>query len=292
LLRELPGNRLVAYHNEIPGDARRELIEGIAAAGGRACDVMHLPAVLRDSPTDVATRELAAARGWRVLRVPGNRSPYVPLVGSWDAFLAGKSSNFRYTLKRKAKALAGHGKVSSVRYERTDTVAELLKHINTIEASSWKAAADMAITGSEQEMAYYNELLPWLASIGALAANVSFIGEQPVAYSLCCHWRGRFAQLKTSFDEKFNAGSPGLVVNAEAIKYAFEAGANEFDFLGDVMPHKQHWTAQLREYDHLFVFTNTLKGRALGAAKQIVQRLRPAQVPITTGRSGRRPDRE
>ncbi len=287
-VRELPGNRLMAYHHELIGGHAAELLRAVADAVETPCDVMLVPSVERGGATDTATTRYAAARGARWERVPGVRSPYLKVTGSWDEYLATRSANFRQNLKRKRKALAAHGEVTERFYTQESEVAELLELIGQVERASWKVGAGMAISASAQERDYYTSLLPWLARKQALSANVLFVGGVAAAYSLCYRWRDRVAQMKTSFDERLSAATPGLTVNATAIRQAFESGAVEFDFLGDVMPHKMHWTDQLRLHDNLYVFLPTAKGRLVGLAKSVFRRLRPHRRVETVGRGGRR----
>lgn len=287
-VREMPGNRLVVYHNEFVGEHGDALLERMFSTGQTKCDLICVPAVPKDSQTDQAVQKAAARHRWTMIRIPGYRSPYIPIEGSWDDYLARKSSNFRYTLRRKQRALENLGRTSEKWYECVESVDELLNCIAQIEVSSWKVDASMAITGSAQETAYYRALLPWLAGKGALRANVISVNETPAAYSLCYVWRGRVAQMKTSFDERFSGASPGLVVNASAIRRAFESGALEFDFLGDVMPHKMHWASDIRAHDHLFVYTSTMRGRLVGSLKQLNYRLRPYATYVTAGRGAHR----
>jgi CelD/BcsL family acetyltransferase involved in cellulose biosynthesis len=287
-LRELPGNRVMAYHHEVIGGHRPQLLRAVAEAADAPCDVLLVPSVEPGGPTDLATRAYAAASGARLECVPGVRSPYVAAAGSWEEYLATRSANFRQNLKRKRKALASHGELSEHFFTEEAQVGELLACMRQVESASWKVAAGMAISGSAQETRYYQALVPWLARKRALSANVLFVGGAAVAYSLCYRWRNRVAQMKTSFDERLSAATPGLTVNATAVRQAFESGANEFDFLGDVMPHKMHWTDRVRAHDNLYVFLPTRKGRWVGWAKSLIRRLKPHRPVETVGRGGRR----
>lgn len=286
--REMPSDELVVYHNEWAGAEAEQVVEEVARAGGHECDLIYVPAVPTGGDTHRRLTDAARRNRWTLLAVPGYRSPYLPLAGTWDEFLAGKSSNFRYTLKRKQRALEKLGSLEERWFEDAGSIGELLECITRIEASSWKADADMAISGRAAEEGYYRALLPWLAGKGALLANVLSIAGEPCAYSLCCHWNGRVAQLKTSFAEKFAEASPGLAVNAAAIREAFRRRAGEFDFLGDVMPHKMHWTSQVRPHDNLFLFTRTLRGRWVGRLKRLAGFLRRTTHPVTRGRGKHR----
>jgi len=286
-LRETPGNRLAAYYNSVvaPETSVPALLAALAAQNAGGCDVLQFPAIESAGHVDRAIMAAAATGGWRVLRYPSFRSPFLELGGSWQQFLDSRSQNFRYNLKRKRKALEKAGKVDE-RWFRDDVdVAELLTAMHAIEEGSWKTRAGMSITGSSRELAYHDLLLPWLASIGALEANVLRLDGVPIAYSLCIRWQGRIGQLKTSFDERASALSPGLIVTASSIEQAFAGGAREFDFLGDVMPHKMHWTDRVRAHDNLFAFLPTVRGALLGRAKQALNKLRAPGGTRTVGRS-------
>jgi CelD/BcsL family acetyltransferase involved in cellulose biosynthesis len=287
-MRETPGNRLAAYYNSLVAvePAAPRLLDALAAQDAGRCDVLQFPALEVGSPTHRAVAAAAALQGWHTVRYPSFSSPYLQLQGSWQDFLESKSQNFRYNLKRKRKGLTKAGRVEERRYRDGTSVAELIASIRAIEEGSWKTRAGMAITGSQRELAYHDLLLPWLASIGALAANVLLLDDAPIAYSLCVNWRGRIGQLKTSFAERASHLSPGLVVTASSIEQAFAVGATEFDFLGDVMPHKMHWTDRVRAHDSLFAFLPTARGAVLGRLKKLMHSVRAPGRLNTVGRTG------
>lgn len=286
-MRETPGNRLAAYYNSLvaPDTSAPRLLEALADQEAGRCDVLQFPALATDGPSHRAVNVAATANGWRTIRYPSFRSPYLALGSSWQEFLDSKSQNFRYNLKRKRKGLQKAGRVEERWYRDMSSVGELINFIHAIEEGSWKTRAGMAITDSQRELAYHRLLLPWLASIGALVANVLLLNDAPIAYSLCVNWCGRIGQLKTSFDERASNLSPGLVVTASSIEQAYAAGASEFDFLGDAMPHKMHWTDSVRAHDNVFAFLPTVRGAVLGRMKQLMLAMRAPGGPSTVGRT-------
>jgi CelD/BcsL family acetyltransferase involved in cellulose biosynthesis len=285
LVRELPGNALMCYHPAfVTAAAHEELLQAVLSAGPRPCDVLAAPAMDPSSAGASAVRRLASGRGLALAVHAGERSPFLPIDRTWDELLASKSSNFRYTLQRKEKALKKRGQVTEREYRTPADVAELLRAMLHVEARSWKVTAGMAVSDRAVESRYYELLLPWLAERGALYANSLLLDGEPIAYSLCYVWLDRFAQAKTTFDEQHKDASPGLIVNRRAIEHAFRAGAREFDFLGDVMPHKTHWTAETRTHESLFVFNRTWRGVVLGAAKALTGRLGRREAAATVGR--------
>ena len=170
---------------------------------GRPFQLTPDPLFYFESATHRILLQAAAENSWFMLRIPGHRSPIVRIREPWASYLEGKSSNFRYTLKRKQRALEKLGEVTEISFGDVASVDRLLVIMERIEAASWKKDASMAITGSAEETRYYHRLLPWLAGKGALEANAILIDSVPAAYSLGCVWRGRVGQLKT-FSGRFH----------------------------------------------------------------------------------------
>lgn len=294
-MRESPGNYLVSYHGPclVGGDVRANLAS-LLHETDTAWDVCLFPSVIRGSPLAAALDEIAAERSWIVVRYPGEESPYLPLEGTWDAFLAAKSGNFRYNLRRKERGLAKAGKLTERWFESPDDVDALWQAMLSVESESWKVGHGMAISSSPVEQRYYERLLPFLAEQGALLAHAAYLDGEPVAYSLCYRWRGRIGQMKTSFRERHSSLSPGLFVNSRTIERAFAEGASEFDFLGDRMPHKMHWTDRVRAHDDFYIFGRSVRGRVVGWLKRLRSRFaRERQRFGTMGRGvlHRRADR-
>ena len=287
LMRELPGSRLMAYHPTLVYQSSPDLLlRTILSLDGRSCDVLFVPSVPVGSETERVLDTYATANGVGVIRIPSVRSPYITISETWEQYLASKSSNFRYNLRRKNRALSTLGRLEEVWYRTPEAVPELLGVINDVESSSWKVGAGMAVSSSRQESEYYAELLPWLASMNALSAVALLLDDVPIAYSLCYVANRRYAQMKTSFSEAVADASPGLAVTALAIRAAFDSGAVEFDFLGDVMPHKSQWTQEVRPHVDIFLYAPSLRGRLLFLTKRLARRLRPQGSTVTVGRSG------
>lgn len=290
LMWETPGNMLVTYHMALLGQsaATRFLDQAIGEAD-RPPDVLSLPCVVQGSAWESTVLDFAARRNWIVTSYSADESPYLPIDVGWDDFLKSKSSNFRYNLRRKEKALAKRGTVNQRWYTREEDVSGLIDAMLQVEAGSWKADADMAISDSQMEQRYYHRLLPFLARSEALLANALLLDGEPVAYSVCYAWNGKVGQLKTSFVERLSDASPGLVVNSHAVQRAFEMGLAEFDFLGDILPHKTHWTDSIRRHTHYYLYAPTLKGRLVGNLKRLGRKLDRERVRHSTlGRGAHR----
>jgi CelD/BcsL family acetyltransferase involved in cellulose biosynthesis len=273
--REMTGSYLVAYHPAVVSSIEIEqVLDLLCAQSASDTDVIVLPNLEVGGPTAAAARSLAARLGLLCTSRAGHSSPHMKLSGGWEEFLAGKPKKFRYKVRTFIKDLEGAGKVTERWFENDTVMTEFVPDMLAIEAHSWKARAGMAISGSEMESEYYRLLLPFLAAEQAVHANILYLDGTPVAYSLCYRSHGEVRQLKTSYDERYGKLSPGAVTHQLAIRKAFETGASEFDFLGDVMQHKNQWASGVREHETLYLFLHSWRGRFVGRGRQLVQRIR------------------
>lgn len=281
----LAGN-LISYHHEVAAlDCQEELLRALLCDPARNWHVLRMENVPVDGPTCRALHKLAREERFALVSYRGDVAPYLPITLSWEQFLASKSGNFRSNLKRKEKSLRKGGDLTERWFHAPDDVSELYRCMQVVESKSWKSSADVAVTAESSEALYYRELLPFLARHGLLFANVLYLDQQPVAYHLCYFHEGRVGNMKTSFDEARQALSPGAVVIQRAVQQAFQAGAREFDFLGDDQYHKRLWTDSARSHQTHFLFSRNLRSRAIGLAKTFLQTRRKTEFHAVIRRS-------
>jgi len=265
----------VAYHNSLPSTLEPavalSLLLEFAATNG--ADVVELAAI--DDETRLARAVLECeAQVSSVRRFPGEASPFIPLDTSWDELLASKPKKFRYKVRKRAEALSESPDLALRWYRNEQDCAELLQAMESIERSSWKQEAGVAIFSRDHEKRYHELLLPLLAQRGALVANVLSQAGKPIAYTLGCHAGGWFGLLKTSFDAAYSELSPGAIVADQAIAVAIELKAREFDFLGDQDQYKLAWSKLVRAHSSYYLYLRrSLRGRLLGWGKVLGERI-------------------
>jgi CelD/BcsL family acetyltransferase involved in cellulose biosynthesis len=288
---DLGGGMLVTYHHEVVARGRHEEILRELLRRD-PWHVLRAGSLTMGGPTEAAVTSIAAADGYDLHTFDDEVSPYLVIDRSWEKYLVSKSSNFRYNLKRKEKNLLKAGRVEHRWLTAPGDVEELGRRMLEIEAQSWKVAAGIAVSSREVEQRYYRELLPVLAARGALLANVLYLDGEPIAYTLCSVWNGRVTQMKTTFKEAHGKLSPGAVTIQYAVQRAFDAGAREFDFLGDAQAHKMHWCDASRAHRTYQLFSRRLLARVasfvknqgrrfvarLGRAKADLQGTRPEEA--------------
>lgn len=281
---ELTGSYF-CYHQELLGgphgvESLHHLLENVR---GGEWDLFIAVNVNTDGPTAAAFRAFEREGRGRLDLLDSESSPAITINDSWENYLAQKRKKFRYKLKRRARDISQAGEINVDWYEQGSDVGKLLAAIMQIEAKSWKVPSRMAITQNQVETRYHESLLPRLSAAGMLLANVLSIDGVAVAYSLCYTFAGVVGQMKTSYDDDYGTLSPGAYVNDLMIRRCFTIGATEFDFLGDVMPHKMEWADMTRKHQVFILYGKSRRARLVHAAKRVVRRVRQTRPAPVAG---------
>ncbi len=197
---------------------------------------------------------------FKLTTYPSESSPYLALTETWKDLVSSKQKKFRYKVNRREKELSDNDDLESTWFKSGDSCDELIECILHIEQKSWKVNENMDITSRPIETTYYKNLIPYLSSNKLLLANVLKFKGTAIAYNLCYQMNGIVGQIKTSFDNTFHELSPGAMIIEEALRHYYSQGFVEFDFLGDIMPHKMAWTKNTRPHETITLYNRRSKG--------------------------------
>lgn len=246
-------SNVVSYHAQPLADMEPDRLVGVLEELARERRAHVIRALnVRDDGCANALISAARARGLFVVDELGEESPYIEIDCPWDEFLGRRSRKFRANLTRTERQV---GKMPEPRmrwFESPDDCVELLESIFQIEDASWKAAEGKAITQRPNERRYHEMLLPELARLGCLRANVLYSRGVPVAYVLAAAANRWVGQMKTSYDNRYR--DSGAAVIDASVARAFSEGALEYDFLGNADPHKLRWTEKTRRHRNILLF--------------------------------------
>jgi len=266
---ELASN-VFSYHAEVVSEGQLDsaLTEFLSDRRLPRWDVFRADNVVSKGRTAQAIHSLEMFAS--VSARAGEQSPYALIDRDWTAYLATRTKKIRANVLRSQRVMKEAGETGMSWYEAKCDTHRLLDEILQIETRSWKTSAGVAIVAGTPQCEYYERLLPWLSDAGALMANVLYINEQPSAYTLCATWRGWIGQLKTSFARELR--DAGSRVIHSSLERAFQSGGKEYDFLGDVAPHKTRWADSIRAHEHLWGFPKRLTGRLFAIMKRFTDR--------------------
>ena len=233
-------------------------------------DVLSFRQVPERPGTLQALWRMAAADGFRTGVWRGERSPYVALGRSFEAYLAGLSHNHRGQMRKRLRRLARLGPVELETLSSPEEVAAALPDGLRLESAGWKRGAGTAILCRPVLERFYTLLAREAALAGQLRLLFLRVGGARVAFAYGLCFRDRLYILKAGFDPSHAAYSPYQALCYLVLERACAQGLLEYDFLGACDDWKLHWTKTVRDHDWLYVFGDTLRARIVHAAKFIM----------------------
>lgn len=263
-------SNLVCYHNELVSSLPISDTFSLIVQHEPDCDLFRFASFFdRTVQTPGTVASIANLPGIQVIEEPGDASPYLPIVETWDKIYRRQHKKFRYKIRRRVKRLDEQENLVIRWYEEPSKTEELLAAIRRVERNSWKFNAGVDIAARDQELKYHQLLLPWLADTGHLVAGVLHVDDQPIAYTIACYWQHWTGFSKTSFDSEFAKIEPGAILTEATLRRCVRRGTQEFDFLGSADSYKLSWTKRVRKHSDLTLYNKcTIKGRAILFARR------------------------
>ena len=217
-----------------------------------------------------AGRELAAALcrvgSGRLVAIRSASCSRVDMLGSWDAYLARRSSECRAGFPRKRRQLAAGGVVTfeSLSPDPAGTTA-LLDEFVRVEASSWKLGAESAVAAHPRMEAFFRELARRFAARGEVRLCFLRCDDRAVAAQLGLQYGGRLWELKIGYDERWHAASPGRLLLWLMLRDAFAKGLEAYEFLGAGDGQQAAWSTSEQRLQTLVFYPYSMGGAAAAA---------------------------
>jgi CelD/BcsL family acetyltransferase involved in cellulose biosynthesis len=255
-------------------DAARALAVALCSRRRRLTLLHGFPGLASAEPFGAA----GAEAGYRAVVADYLRSPYVDLAGSWDQYRQTRSRKYLKEVDRRRRRLAEQSEVTFELLHGDERLEELLEEGFLLEGSGWKVRAGTAIVSRPESRAYYTALARWAASEGMLRLAFLRVGDRPIGFDFLLEDERRMYNLKGGYDEEYAKFGPGTLVVHDCLAYAFEAGLETYELLGDVEPWKLEWAHGVRERTKVSAFPPGPAGNlgyvALAHARPAARRVR------------------
>ncbi|UJA20000.1 GNAT family N-acetyltransferase [Thermoleophilia bacterium SCSIO 60948] len=162
------------------------------------------------------------AAGLPTLRIGGR---------TWEEFLAGRSRNFRSQLGRKRRALERDHRPEFRWSAGESEVREDMATLFRLHDLRWDERTGETSLDSPIIRRFLEQFAVAAERNGWLRLCTLTVDEAPAASWLGWNIGGRFAYYQAGFDPARASHSVGLLILAEAVRRAFDEGADEFDLL-------------------------------------------------------------
>lgn len=261
---------LVAAQEDSRGcaDAVAQYLE--ANSGG--WDILHLRYLTEDSDMVQSAMNRTDERAV-VQRISG--APYIPLSGSYEAYLRGLSANERGKISRSRRKLMGEqGAVyCNIGAEDRERALESLVRLHELRATERGIRSSFART---RVLNFHRDLLERIDS-SQIWLRALRVGTALVAVYYGFALNGRVSYFQLGHDPEWGRFSPGAVLLQETIREAYERGYQEYNFLQGEESFKVRWTQSVRSLYAIDVFNDSALGwlslRAVNTRRWLKSRL-------------------
>lgn len=184
--------------------------------------------LLDSSPSISAFESAAAAAGWQTDLTTLQPSPYIPLPGDFETYLAGIDKKQRHEIRRKMR-----------RAESAELPAKwyVLTEPENLEPDI-DAFLELMAQGSEKAAFLNESMVPYMRQVmrtafkeGILHLSFLEIGDQKAAAKLCFDYQNRLWGYNSGYNNAFLEYSPGWVLMGHLLTWANEQKREVFDFM-------------------------------------------------------------
>jgi len=196
--------------------------------------------------------EAASARGLTVREEADHDgvAPILPLPATWDSYLEGLPAKLRHEIRRKAKKLEADGGPFRIVTAGTEDLTTLLDRFVELHRLSEGPKGVFMIPGME---IFFRRLGEAFLSSGAFRLNFIEVNGELAAGTIGFRWQEHAYLYNSAFDRAYQPVSPGMVLVAEDIRVAIEAGCSAFDMLKGDYAYKYRFGAVPRAIKRLVV---------------------------------------
>jgi hypothetical protein len=219
---------------------------------------------------DTVAQQIAHALrgwGWYVRTYFAAANHYLPCEGlRWDAYLAGRSSQLRNTLRRKGKKFPGELEIITGGERLSTGIAAYQR----VYHRSWK-----------QPEPYPLFIPDWIhacAEHGWLRLGVAWVDGTPIAAQFWIVREHRAYVYKLAYDEAHKALSAGSLLTAELMRHVLDVDqVVEVDYLTGDDDYKREWMTHRRERVGLLCCN---LGKWRGALRAVYEAIGSATQPL------------
>ena len=219
------------------------LLEYLPISSLKSIGKLDLYNLLEDSPTIKAFTEAAMRTGWQTQDTILQHSPYIPLQGDFEMYLAAIDKKQRHEIRRKLRRLD----MAGISYQWYTTIKEenLPGDIDTfLELMSFDQKKAVFLTPLMRT--HMQNVMRCAFQADCLLLTFLEIEGKKVAGSLSFDYLDRLWLYNSGINPAYSDYSPGWIMLAELIRWACEHHYRELDFMRGDEEYKYRFGAQDR----------------------------------------------
>lgn len=174
----------------------------------------------------------------------GSKCHRLMLPRTFDEYFRSLSLNFRHTLRNRERALSKGNQVRFFVCKNKSEIPFALKSFFNFNIK-WcqKKGTESCLVTDPKAMSFYRDIAYSFMEKGWLALNLLTVNDEPVSAAFNFVHGDKFYAYLPGANPEFTSFGVGNIQILFLIKYAFENGLTEFDFLRGTESYKQRWNA-------------------------------------------------
>jgi len=221
-------------------------------------DLFNFSDFINTSSSVDTIKDLSKKYGFVIKEIESDSSPYLPIKGSFEEFLAKKKRTKRRILIGGVENIQLLGKVEVKTYCGDGPLEPVIDNIFKIERKSWKEKDKSSITSSYSQMEFYRLFSEKIKAKKWIYITFLELNGEAIAYFYSIKYKNRLLNLKGSYVESYKDCVPGKVLYCNLIRDIHGSGIKEFDFLGKAEFLKMTWTNLTRDHKNYVIYNKKL----------------------------------
>ncbi len=205
-------------------------------------DGIELGELHEDGLTHAHVKEWARRRGYSWIEQERRRVPYVDLPASFEEYLASRSSNMRYHVRRRRRGFERLADASIERVDGKRGLADALEDFFRLHHARWRRDG---LSGNFQAAGmrdFLHRFCAEAAGRGWLRIYLLRFAGTAVASLVAFHWKNVAYYYQMGWAPDCPLPSPGVILLAESIEQAVAEGCTRYDLLQGDESYKSRWT--------------------------------------------------
>lgn len=213
--------------------------------------VVAMDCIMAEDPVASALISILVDKRWTKVERPGKKSPYIIISGTFDDYFMNVKRRVRKEYKRCKRNLESDYQIKRELITSPERLDMWLDEMIRIERISWKREVGLFSAGNQKtSLTRFKSL----ADSDKIRVFLLIANEKLVAYDIEIMDSNILWSFNTAFDPEFGKYGPGIDLQLEVIRYAFDHNVDRVELLGDNLPYKRSFAHHTHDRSTVYLF--------------------------------------
>lgn len=262
--------------SESPEDALRAMIPYVFRISDT--HMMILDKVPKSSVVLDCIDEACRAEGLQYLVRGTDGNCTIHVEGTFEEYFDGLKGKFKKNVRAAERKALERGSLTLVKPGGEDDLLDIMERGFAIEESSWKGDRGVAVNRGRTDRGFFFELGRDLFEAGWLRVALLVNNDEDVSFYFCVQNFNVIHALVIGASPDHGSIGPGIILTKRMLEEVFaDTRSGSWKFGGGLSRWKRDFSkGQAEDYFKVFVFRDSIRGRALHLVAETYDRNRPS----------------